>query len=811
MKRLQLLKTLFLVVFIPSALLAQDFNRVKDLAAIPGFLTTYYDEPEDRLFMKVDRLEEELLYVTGLSSGVGSNDIGLDRGQLGSTKVVYFKKAGNKLLLIEPNQDYRALSENALEKASVNQAFAKSVIAGFTILETANDGSFLIDLNPLLLRDAHGVIDRLSATQQGNYQLDLTRSAHHRERSKSFEKNILIDVLLTFSGKPKGYEIRSVAPDASLVSVTQMHSFIELPELGGFEMRSFDARSGAYPFRFFDYASPVNGGTAKDFIRRHRLEKKDPNAAVSEAVEPIVYYLDNGTPEPVRTALLEGGRWWNQAFEAIGYKDAFQVKMLPDDADPLDIRYNVIQWVHRSTRGWSYGSSVTDPRTGEILKGHVSLGSLRIRQDYLIAQGLYNQPYNKLSIHEQTMLDMALNRIRQLSAHEIGHTLGFAHNFAASTNDRASVMDYPHPLVLEGAGDQFDFSEAYDKGIGDWDKVTVAYAYSDFGDGVDENQALQEILENAEKVGLKYLTDSDARPAGSASATAHLWDNGTDITEELYRLLDLRAKAISRFSLDNVPEHSPVALLEDVFVPLYFSHRYQTEAVSKLIGGIDYSYAYTDATAFHHPVSRKEQEKALKALIRTLDPETLEIPKYLRSVFGPRTFGYGRTRESFESKLGVAFDPLAAAETAASTTLKFMLHPERANRIYQQGLFDKNQLTLQEMIKLLLDETVRSMNSKDPYYNAIEEIVAWQTLDELMKLSSSDKVYPQVTEVILLEMMRLKTHLENSATDPTAIYLRKQVERFIGNPTGYKSEESSVRIPDGSPIGQEVMCNFSWN
>jgi hypothetical protein len=811
MKRLQLLKTLFLVVFIPSALLAQDFNRVKDLTAIPGFLTTYYDESEDRLFMKVDRLEEELLYVTALSSGVGSNDIGLDRGQLGSTKVVYFKKAGNKLLLIEPNQDYRALSENALEKASVNQAFAKSVIAGFTILETANDGSFLIDLNPLLLRDAHGVIDRLSATQQGNYQLDLSRSAHHRERSKSFEKNILIDVLLTFSGKPKGYEIRSVAPDASLVSVTQMHSFIELPELGGFEMRSFDARSGAYPFRFFDYAAPVNGGTAKDFIRRHRLVKKDPNAAVSEAVEPIVYYLDNGTPEPVRTALLEGGRWWNQAFEAIGYKDAFQVKMLPDDADPLDIRYNVIQWVHRSTRGWSYGSSVTDPRTGEILKGHVSLGSLRIRQDYLIAQGLYNQPYNKLSIHEQTMLDMALNRIRQLSAHEIGHTLGFAHNFAASTNDRASVMDYPHPLVLEGTGDQFDFSEAYDKGIGDWDKVTVAYAYSDFGDGVDENQALQEILENAEKVGLKYLTDSDARPAGSASATAHLWDNGTDITEELYRLLDLRAKAISRFSLDNVPEHSPVALLEDVFVPLYFSHRYQTEAVSKLIGGIDYSYAYTDATAFHHPVSRKEQEKALKALIRTLDPETLEIPKYLRSVFGPRTFGYGRTRESFESKLGVAFDPLAAAETAASTTLKFMLHPERANRIYQQGLFDKNQLTLQEMIKLLLDETVRSMNSKDPYYNAIEEIVAWQTLDELMKLSSSDKVYPQVTEVILLEMMRLKTHLENSATDPTAIYLRKQVERFIGNPTGYKSEESSVRIPDGSPIGQEVMCNFSWN
>lgn len=802
---------LFLCGLVSSWLsFAQNFEQVQKLQVSEGFMNTYYDDSSDVLYLQVDKLDQDFLYYTALSSGVGSNDIGLDRGQLGSTKVVRFIKAGNKLLLVEPNLEYRALSDNTLEKASVEQAFAKSVIAGFTILDSDEKKGYLINLNPLLFRDAHGVIDQLAGSGQGNYQLDLQSSAHNRSRSKSFEKNILIDMLLTFTGNPKGYEIRSVSPDASRITVTQMHSFANLPDISDFEMREFDARSGAYPFRFYDYASAVSESTAKDFIRRHRLKKKDPNAAVSEPVEPIIYYLDNGTPEPVRSALLEGGRWWNQAFEAIGYKNAFQVKMLPEDADPLDIRYNVIQWVHRSTRGWSYGSSITDPRTGEILKGHVSLGSLRIRQDFLIAQGLYNTPNANRTEEQSVQLEMALARIRQLSAHEIGHTLGFAHNFAASTNDRASVMDYPHPLILESSGNQFDFSEAYSTGIGAWDKVTVAYAYSDFGDGIDQKAALQQLLSDAEAAGLRYLTDSDARPAGSASATAHLWDNGTDLTGELYRILTIRKKASNQFNETNLAAHSPLSKLEDAFVPLYFSHRYQTEAVAKLLGGLEYSYAYTDSKIPHKKVDRSTQEKALRALLQTLSVETLKLPEHLLERFGPRTYGYSRTRESFESKLGVAFDPLAAAETATHMTLKFMLHPQRANRLYQQTLFDPDQLSFQEVVQELLKSTIKAPKYKDPYSDAISEVVGWNVLSKLMSLSSSEQVYPQITEIILLEMMKLKTHFESSPTDPTAIYWKKQVERFIGNPTGFKSTSQSVRIPDGSPIGQEVMCNFSW-
>ena len=808
MKRLHLLKTFILFVLIPSALLAQDFDRVKDLKAIPGFLTTYYDESEDRLFMKVEHLEEELLYVTALSSGVGSNDIGLDRGQLGTTKVVYFRKAGNKLLLIEPNQDYRALSENALEKASVNQAFAKSVIAGFTILETAEDGSFLIDLNPLLLRDAHGVIDRLSATQQGNYQLDLSRSAHHRPRSKSFEKNILIDVLLTFSGKPKGYEIRSVTPDASLVSVTQMHSFIELPELDGFEMRSFDARSGAYPFRFFDYASPVNGGTAKDFIRRHRLKKKDPNAAISEAVEPIIYYLDNGTPEPVRTALLEGGRWWNQAFEAIGYKDAFQVRVLPDDAHPLDIRYNVINWVHRSTRGWSYGGSVVDPRTGEIIKGNVLLGSLRVRQDYMIATGLL-APFSEESesegvlenLADSPMMEMALARIRQLSAHEVGHTLGIYHNFASSVNDRASVMDYPHPKVDIVDG-ELNLDDAYDTAIGDWDKVTIAYGYQDFPDNVDETKALNELLEQAHARGLDYISDNDARPQGGSHPTAHLWDYGQDPTDQLAHILEVRDIALTQFGMANIPSGRPTTYLEDVLVPIYFFHRYQVEGTVKLIGGMEYTYKIKgDNQPSPRIVRASAQRNALQAVLSTLEPEVLALPPSLLDMIPPRPAGLPSTRELFSGRTGPSLDALSIAQSSANMTLGLLLHPERANRLVEYGARDNN-LSLVETLDALLTVTWGKEESQS-YQGAVQEMVNYEVVRHMIALHASSQSSP-LTKAIVLDKLESVASMMEGFMRPMARQAALMIDQYLDDPAIFEASPA-LGVPPGSPIGSDWM------
>jgi len=470
---------------------SQFAEKSKNFQSYSGLFDFYYDSTNDKVYLEVDKLEKEFLYVYSLSSGIGSNDIGLDRGQLGNEQVVFFRKAGGKLLLIQPNLKFRALTDNALEKKSVEQAFAKSVLYGFKI-EEEKGGKFIIDATDFLMQDTHGVSGRLKKTKQGSYKLDKTKSAFALERTKAFLKNIEFDVTLTFVGEPEGAYIKSVAPNPKLITVAQHHSFIELPD-DGFEKREFDPRSGSYPFAYYDYSTPVQEPILKRYIRRHRLRKKNPDFEVSEAVEPIIYYLDNGTPEPIRSALLDGGRWWNQAFEAAGYKNAFQLVMLPDDADPLDVRYNVIQWVHRSTRGWSYGSSVTDPRTGEIIKGHVSLGSLRIRQDFMIAQALMNKPFAERDDNYKPMLDLALARIRQLSAHEIGHTLGFAHNYAASTNNRASVMDYPHPQFSLKNG-EIDFSNVYATGIGEWDKVSVAYSYTEFQKGTDEKVGLNSIL-----------------------------------------------------------------------------------------------------------------------------------------------------------------------------------------------------------------------------------------------------------------------------------------------------------------------------
>ena len=567
-------KLLLLFVLISLSASAQIAEKVKSMKAHTGYFNFYYDESNDKIFLEVKKLNEEFLYTYSLAQGVGNNDLGLDRGQLGNEQVVFFEKQGNKIFLVQPNIQYRANTSNALEKLSVQQAFAKSVLFGFKI-ESASDGAYLIDITDFLMQDAHGVLKRLTQAKQGAYSLDKSKSSLALDRTKSFPKNTEFEARLTFAGNGTGAEIRSVAPNADFVTVVEHHSFIELPD-NKYEPRLFDPRSGANAISFQDYSSPVNEVVLKQWITRHRLEKKDPKAAVSEAVKPIIYYLDNGTPEPVRSALMEGGRWWNQAFEAIGYKDAFQVKLLPEDADPMDVRYHVIQWVHRSTRGWSYGSSITDPRTGEIMKGHVSLGSLRIRQDFMIAQALMNAPFATDGSANGPMMEMSLARIRQLAAHEIGHTLGFAHNYAASARENTSVMDYPHPQI-DFKGDQMDFSHAYDTKIGDWDKVSVDYAYGDHKTTAELNQ----VIDNAYAKGLRFITDSDARNPGGAHIYAHLWDNGKTIVDELDHILAVRQKAIANFSVKNIRPNETYSHLEDVFVPLYFLHRYQTEATTK--------------------------------------------------------------------------------------------------------------------------------------------------------------------------------------------------------------------------------------
>lgn len=799
--------TLFLLFFTfsMSITLAQTpsiAEKTKAATKYEGYFDFYWDETEGKIWLEIEQFNQEFLYVNSLSAGVGSNDIGLDRKQLGNTRIVKFIRSGPKVLLVQPNYKYRAVSDNIEERKSVEEAFAQSVLGGFKIHAATGD-RILIDLTHFLLRDAHGVSNRLRRSEEGSYSLDRDLSAVYLGGTKNFPENSEFEALLTFTGHASGKWLSSVAPTSANISVRQHHSFVKLPD-NNYQPRVFDPRSGYYEMSYQDYATPISQPLTKRFITRHRLEKKDPKATVSEAVEPIIYYLDRGAPEPIKSALIEGASWWNQAFEAAGYKNAFQVKVLPEGADPMDVRYNVINWVHRSTRGWSYGSSVTDPRTGEIIKGHVLLGSLRVRQDFLIAQGLI-EAYKNGDTPDPRLEEMALARLRQLSAHEVGHTIGLAHNFAASTNGRASVMDYPHPLITINDVGLMDYSQAYDDKIGVWDKRTVLYGYQDFAAGVDEAKALRDILEENNKMGLKYISDRDSRPAGGAHLTGHLWDNGKSPTAELKRLSNVRKMALSKFSTANIPPHAPMATLENVFVPIYLAHRYQVEAVAKLIGGVDYNYAVKgDGQTVNKMVNDKMQREAFAALAETLSPNFLAIPEQVLALLPPQPMGYYRDREMFKTKTGLTFDPIAAAESSAHNTLTFLLHPQRLARLVEHAARAKGRLTMIELTQQLLDNSAYNA-SLSSYHQELNRMVQKLTVQHLLQLAAHTKINQQVAALALYQINQLEKQLKNNKTSDVSqsaheAYLLQQIAQYRQHPETYKMPPVP-NLPDGSPIG----------
>lgn len=797
----------FLVLFLfPCISFSQTLpsiaEKTKGLSKTEGYFPFYRDDQNGKIWLEVNKLDTEILYAMSLPSGLGSNDIGLDRGLMGGGRIVKFSRVGKKILMTEPNYGYRALAESAKEKEAVDLAFAKSTLWAFAVEAQSGDVA-LVDVTEFLTRDAMQAANRIRKMQQGNYTLDRNRSALYFPACKNFPYNTELEATITLTSTDGviGNFIQPVVPSPEAITLRMHHSFVQLPD-GNYTPRKFDPRSSFNNTSYYDYSSPVSEPIEKYVINRHRLSKKDPAAKMSEPVKQIVYYLDNGTPEPIRTALLKGGNWWNQAFEAAGYKDAFVVKILPDSCDPMDIRYNMINWVHRSTRGWSYGASVVDPRTGEIIKGQVSLGSLRVRQDYMIAQGLLS-PFGKNDMKDDPMLKMSLDRLEQLSAHEIGHTLGLMHNYAASTVNRSSVMDYPHPLIKLNKKGEIDLANAYDLKIGEWDKIAITWGYADLANSKNEAADLDKILKDAHAKGLKFISDRDARAPGGLHPDAHLWDNGNEPVSTLEEMIKVREMALKQFGLNAIRNGTPMAMLEDVLVPVYFHHRYQVEATTKLIGGMHYNYALKgDGQVATTILSKDVQSKAMASILKCLEPSFLAIPSTIVALIPPRPAGYEFTKELFKKKTGLSFDELSPAEAAADLPLSFLFNQERVNRLVQHEML--GQYGFGDMVRALVDATFKSPRNK-----GIEKAIQLQTeqlvLTYLLAAGVDEQLSFPAKARVGLALAELKLYLEGELKTTTddlyKSHLTMAIERFK-SPEKAKPTIHAV-APPGAPIGCE--------
>jgi hypothetical protein len=785
-------------------------ERTKNLKKIDGFYPLYWDENAGKLFVEIPKLDTEVLYSTGMATGLGSNDIGIDRGQTTGSRIVKFEKAGPRILMVQPNYQFRALTQNAAEAKTVRDAFARSVLWSFPIA-AASDGRYLVDYNEFLVRDANEIAGRLTP---GSYRFEAGRSSIYAPGLAAFPKNTEMEAELTFvrggaaaGGRGGGAGGRfvegvgSVAASSEAASMRVHHSIVELPG-PGYEPRAYDPRSGFFDMSYENYAALPGQPMTLRFAQRHRLQKKDPSAAISDPVKPIVYYLDPGTPEPIRSALLDGARWWNQAFEAAGYRNAFQVELLPEDASPLDVRYNVINWVHRSTRGWSYGASVTDPRTGEIIKGNVTLGSLRIRQDYMIAEGLLS-PYKSGTETPPELLQWSLARIRQLSAHEVGHTLGIGHNYYDSKAGRQSVMDYPHPLVTLKADGTLDYSEVYDAKIGEWDKIAVRWGYTDFAKGTDAKAALDAIIEEGHKKDLIYLTNQDL----GAHANVNQWSNGTDAAAELTRMMKIRSLALSRFGEQAIKKGEPLATIEEVLVPLYLHHRYQVEAAASVVGGLHYSYALRGGNT--EPVrfaSAADQAKALDAILATIKPSALALPRPLLKVIPPRPSGWGQSRELFPRYTGQMFDAITPAVSAADMTIGFLLNETRAARLVQQNALDSTMPGLHGVIAKLFAATFGAAPA-DPYEAEIARAVQRVVVERLMTLAEGADM-SQVRAIVTAQLKARAAAMPGVGTSPAAAHaalLAADIKRFMDRPAAAATRTAIPAPPPGAPIGEPAM------
>lgn len=749
-----------------------------------GFVPVHVDPETGKVFLEVQRLNQDFLYVTSMATGLGSGRaFELDRGNTTAQGIVRFERHGPRVFLIRQNSAFTATAGGEAASRNVRESFPVSVLASLPIVEQ-NAGRLLVDATDLFLSDVFGVQGSVRRYGLGEVKLDKTRSYVSAEQTKAFPKNSEIRAVLTFSAETPHAELRRHAPDGRSITLEQHHSFVELPT-EPLPARVYDPRTANSEATVTDFSEGFADDYRKRYVTRWRLVPKDPVAYLRgelvEPVEPIVYYLDPALPEPYRSAYREGTLWWNRTLEAAGFRNALEVRDLPEGADPMDIRYSVIQLTHRTDAGPSVGPAVRDPRTGEVIVAMPRMDSHRSLIDYNIYAGL-------LPVYDAQGIAPQLNpeeftkaRRRQHAAHEVGHTMGLPHNFMGGADNRSSVMHYPFPLIRVDAQGRLDLADAYRPGPGYSDTVAIRYAYTWFPTPEAEAAGLKAIVEEALERGHRFITGDHAELRGSFPEATR-WVEGRTMFEALDRTMAVRRLMLKHFNEKAIRPGEPMSWLNQRLAHVYLHHRYSVEGVVKNVGGMEFTYALRgDGQVPTRVIPAVDQRRALEMILTVLSPRELAIPEHIPALIPPTPSGYEEPESWYDPALGVALppavgahatwiespagtalDPFAVARSFAQEVVDNLLHPERVARVVSFHARDSSQLSPDELLTRLVDGTWGATGSRAGADGAYRRAAERAVLDGLFSLATDKRATSESRDAAERHLARLAQSLKGS-------------------------------------------------